>query len=68
MRWQEDLRITIRNNLERVAQFMEEKEIITIEMWREATDTGSVHGADSRAQVLLRRWGDKVQEDPSFFL
>ena len=67
MRWQEDLRITIRNNLDRVAQFMEEKEIITREMWREATDTGCVQGADSRAKVLLRRWGDKVEEDPSFF-
>ena len=62
-----DLRITIRNNLDEVAQFMEEEEVITKDVSREATDTRSMHSSDNRAKELLRRWEDKVEEDPSFF-
>ena len=61
----EDLRITIRNNLDRVAQFMQVEDIITRETWREATDTKS--SADNRAKELLKKWEDKVEEDTSFY-
>ena len=61
----EDLRITIRNNLDRVAQFMQVEDIITRETWREATDTKS--SADNRAKELLKKWEEKVEEGPRFF-
>ena len=62
-----DLQITIHDNLDRVAEFMLVEEIITGEMWSEATDTRSMNSAAYHAEKLLRRWYDKVQVDPSFF-
>ena len=59
---------TIRNNLEEIAGHLYEKDVITFEIYREATDTTISHCTDNEiAKTILRRLQDKVQEDSKYY-
>jgi len=67
-RCHEVLQGTFRNNLNAIAQFMRTKEIIAKKVWSEVTDLQSRYSKDERAQLLLREWEDKVEEDLSLYV
>jgi len=61
------LQVTFRNNLGAIAQFMLTEDIIAREVWRDVTSLTSRYSDNECAQLLLRKWGDKVEEDPSLY-
>ena len=68
LKYHEKLTVLIRNNLERIARFLHEKEIINREKYREVTDSKSGKTDDERAKLILRWLNDKVEENNSYYL
>ena len=68
LKYHEQLAVLIRNNLEDIARFLHQKEIINREKYREVTDSKSGKTDDERAKIILRWLNDKVEEDTSHYL
>ena len=67
-KYRQQLTVLIRNNLEDIACFLYDKEIIDHEKYREVTDSKSGKTDNERAKIIFHRLEDKVEEDTSYFL
>jgi len=67
LKFHEELRVIIRNNLEEIARHLHLKEVINREKYCEVTDSNSSVTGDERARKLLRRLEDKVQENVHYY-
>ena len=63
----EQVVVIIRNNLEEITRYLRRNDIITHQIYREATDSKSYHTDHDRAIIILRRLEDKVEEDARYF-
>ena len=64
----EQLTVLIRNNLEDIAHFLHEKEIIDREKYWEVTDSKSGKTDDEKAKKILRLLENRVEENTSHYL
>ena len=63
LKYHEEVVVIIRNNLEEIARYLRRNDVITRQIYREATDSNSYHTDHDRAKTILRRLEDKVEED-----
>ena len=68
LKYNEQLTVLIRNNLEGIARFLHEKEIIDNEKYYEVTDSKSGKTDDERAIIILCWLENRVEEDTSHYL
>ena len=63
LKYHEQVVVIIRNNLEEIARYLRRNDVITRQIYREATYGNSYHTDHDRAKIILRRLEDKVEED-----
>ncbi len=64
---QDQVTTTIRNNLDKIAQFLREKDIIDRIQCREITNPDQPRGKDYRARMVWQGLVDKVEEDDDIY-
>ena len=67
LKYHEQVVVIIRNNLEEITRYLRRNDIITHQVYREATDSKSNHSDHDRAKIVLRRLEDKVEEDARYY-
>ena len=67
LKYHEQMVVIIRNNLEEIACYLHTNDVITRQIYREATDSNSHHTDHNRAKKIFRRLEDKVEEDAKYY-
>ena len=67
LKYHEQVVVIIRNNLEEIARYLRRNDVITHQIYREATDSKSYHNDYDRAKIILHRLEDKVEEDAKHY-
>ena len=68
LKYNEQLIVLIRNNLEDIARFLHGKEIIDDEKYYEVTDSKSGKTDDEKAKIILSWLENRVKENTSHYL
>ena len=63
LKYHDQVVVIIRNNLEEIARYLRRNDVITRQIYREATYVKSYHTDHDRAKIVLNRLEDKVEED-----
>ncbi len=64
---QDQVTTTIRNNLDKIAQFLRDENIIDREQYREITNPDHHRSKDDRAHMVWQGLVDKVEEDDDIY-
>ena len=67
LKYHEQVVVIIRNNLEEIARYLRRNDVITRQIYREATYGKSYHSDHDRAKIISHRLEDKVEEDAEFY-
>ena len=67
LKYHEQVVVIIRNNLEEIARYLRRNDVITRQIYREATYGISYHTDHGRAKIILHRLEDKVEEDARYY-
>ena len=67
LKYHEQIVVIIRNSLEEIARYLHGNDVITRQIYREATYGKSHHTDHDRAKIILHRLEDKVEEDSRYF-
>ena len=67
LKYHEQVVVIIRNNLEEIARYLCGNDVITRQIYREATYGKSYHTDHDRAKIILHWLEDKVEEDAKYY-